>query len=245
MDRRTFLALAGTGTIGALAGCVSSAGDDGGSPPVGNGAETDEYGEIEVSASGSAETDPDMAVVRLGVEASGSSADGVRTDLAEGAAALRETFDALEIPDERVRTATFRIRQRRQGGGFEGTHAFSVEVDDVDRVGEVVDAAVDAGADDVGRVNFTLREATREALREEALDDALANADAEAEHVAANRGVDIVATGAVSTSDVSVGPLNVEYYALATDDAAAPETEFETGPVTVSASVTVVYLFDH
>lgn len=243
--RRRFLATAAAAAVGAFAGCVGSALEDGDDPT--NAAEenvrANDDGTIEVDASGSAETEPDRAVVQVGVEARGDSAEAVRTELAAGAEDLRATFDDLGIPEENVRTATFRIGERRERSGFEGIHAFSVEVDDVERVGEVVDASVAAGADDVGRVTFTLQDETRERLRGEALDAALANADAEAEQIAANRGVEIVGTRAVSTTDGDVRPLQFDAATEAASDDAGPPTELVSGPVTVTATVRVVYGF--
>lgn len=245
MNRRQFLALSSAGVAATVAGCVSSADEDDGNLPSGGSTTGDDYGEIEVSATGTAETEPDRAVARIGVEARGETADDVRADLADGSDALRATFEDLGIPEDNVRTATFRINERRQESGFEGVHAFSVEVDDVDRIGEVIDAAVDAGADDVGRVNFTLQDETRKELRDDALDDALANADSEAEHIANNRGVEIVATQSISTTDVSFGPVRTDALEYAVDDAdAGGQTELDSGPVTVTATVAVVYRFE-
>ncbi|MFL9594350.1 SIMPL domain-containing protein, partial [Aeromonas schubertii] len=68
-----------------------------------------------------------------------------------------------------------------RNGLYEGAYAYRVEVADVDAVGRVIDTAVDAGADDVGRATFTLSEATREDLREIAIEDAMVNAEREAE----------------------------------------------------------------
>ncbi|MCU4740883.1 SIMPL domain-containing protein [Halobacteria archaeon AArc-m2/3/4] len=245
MNRRQFLAVSGIGVATAMAGCVGSAFEDE-SEPEAQGLAGDEYGTIEVSASGRAETDPDRAIVHVGVEARGESADDVRSELVEGAESLRETFAELGIPEDDVQTANYRINERRQETGFEGVHAFRVTVDDVDRVGEIIDASVEAGADTVGRVNFTLQDETREALRDEALDDALANADEEADHIAGNREVEITATQSVSTTDVDVRPVRYDAaHEVADDGAAGQSTEIDSGPVTVSATVTVVYRFEY
>lgn len=252
MNRRQFLAVSGIGVTTAMAGCVGSAfegdpdSESESGPAQGSTGDGEDGGTIEVSASGSAETDPDRAVVHVGVEARGESAAEVRSELAEGAQALQETFEELGISEDNVQTASYRINERRQESGFEGVHAFRLEIDAIDRAGEIIDASVDAGADDVGRVNFTLQEDTRATLRDEALDDALANADEEADHIAANREVDIVATHSVSTSDVNVHPVRYDAAHEVADDAAAGQsTEIDSGPVTVSATVTVVYRFEH
>ncbi|ELZ11238.1 hypothetical protein C478_12535 [Natrinema thermotolerans DSM 11552] len=252
MDRRRFLAASSVGLVAAVAGCTGSAteGDDDPEPGSTTGSDangTDADGEITVSADGEVEAEPDQATVDVGVTATGESADAVTDELASGAKRLRETFDDLGIPDENVEEGRYRVHpaRGRETDGFEGSHSFDVTLADVDRVGEVIDAAIEAGADDVGRVRFTLQEETRSTLREDAIDAALENADAEAAHIADNREVEITGTAAVTTGDVQVHAVRTE----ASDDAAggaggAPPTEIDADPVSVTASVTVTYDFE-
>ncbi|ELZ26035.1 SIMPL domain-containing protein [Natrinema limicola] len=254
MDRRQFLAASSIGLTAAAAGCLGSPLSSenpesaSGADP---GAESDmkaRDGEITVSASGEVEAEPDQAVIDVGVEATGESAAAVTEELSTGAAELRTTFDDLEIPEENIEDGRYRVHQAhgRTATGYEGAHSFEVTVTDVDRVGEIIDAVTEAGADDVGHVRFTLREETRSELRNDAIDDALANADEEASHIADNRGVTLEGTTAVSTGDVRVHPVHLEAEAMTSADAAsggAPQTEIGTEPVRVSASVTVTYAF--
>ncbi|AGB33150.1 hypothetical protein C488_16317 [Natrinema pellirubrum DSM 15624] len=251
MDRRRFLAASSIGLAAAVAGCTGSATEGDDDPESGSTTDSntndDADGEITVSADGEVEAEPDQATVDVGVTATGESADAVTDELASGAERLRETFDDLGIPDENVEEGRYRVHpaRGRETDGFEGSHSFDVTLSDVDRVGEVIDAAIEAGADDVGRVRFTLQEETRSTLREDAIDAALANADAEAAHIADNREVEITGTAAVTTGDVQVHTVRTE----ASDDAAggaggAPPTEIDADPVSVTASVTVTYDFE-
>jgi len=254
MNRRQFLAASSVGLTAAAAGCLGSPlsrDDPESGAGTGPGAEpnaTARDGEITVSASGDVEAEPDRAVINVGVEASSESAAAVSESLSSGADALRSTFDSLGIPEEHVEEGQYRVHPAysRDTDGFEGSHSFELTLTDVDRVGEVIDAAVEAGADDVGRVRFTLREETRSELRNDAIDAALANADAEAAHVADNRGVTLEGATAVSTGDVHVQPVHLDAEGMASADEAsggAPPTEIGTEPVQVSASVTVTYAF--
>lgn len=199
---------------------------------------------IQVRADGLVEAEPDQATLSVGVEARGDSAETVTDTLAERIESLRTTFEGLGIPADAVETGRYDVRPSREGGGYEGVHYLVVTVDDVERVGEVIDAAAETGADDVGGVRFGLRDETRAELRRQALDEALANADAEAEYVAENRGVELTGTRSVSTSNVDVVPAEARTAELEmAGDEAAPPTELAAGPVTVSASVVVTYGF--
>lgn len=257
MDRRQFLAASSIGLTAVMAGCAGSplSSDDGTEPsddenpaasPESDSNATEADGEITVSADGEVEAAPDRAVVNVGVEASGESAEAVTDELATGAERLRATFDELGIPEANVEEGQYRVyaARGRTAEGFEGTHSFEVTLTDVDRVGEVIDAAVAAGADDVGYVNFTLQEGTRAELRKDALDAALSNADAEAAHIADNRGVSLEGTTSVTTGDVQVHSVRQE--TTTSGDAAsggAPPTEIDAEPVSVTASATVTYAF--
>jgi uncharacterized protein YggE len=249
MDRRQFLAASSVGLAAAAAGCVGSSTDDDaepddpGSDPGAAASEGD--GEITVSTNGEVEADPDRAVVSVGIEASGDTADAVTGELASGAQRLRETFDDLGIPDENVEEGQYRVHPAhgRDAQGFEGAHSFEVTLTDVDRVGELIDAATEAGADNVGRVDFSLQEDTRSELRKDAIDAALANADEEAAHIADNRGVSLEGTTSVTTGDVQVHSVRAEYGGADAASGAAPPTEIDAEPVTVSAGVTVTYSF--
>lgn len=246
MDRRQFLAASSIGVAAAMAGCTSSAlgsgeSDGNDQTAISNTSEN----EITVSTDGEVEAEPDRATVSVGIEARGDTADAVRDELASRSDPLREAFDELGLADENVEEGRYRVHPVRDGDEFRGSRSFHLTIDDVERVGTVIDESIDAGADDVGRVDFTLREETRDDLRNDALDEALANADSEADHVAANREVEIAGTKAVTTSDVSYGTVRYAADDVAeADDAAAPQTEFDAGPVGVTASVTVTYRFE-
>ncbi len=244
MDRRQFLAVSSIGVTTAIAGCASSVGGGGDENEDGLVMEDSEY-EITVSADGEVETEPDKATVSVGIDAQGATADDVRDELATRSDPLRDAFDDLGIPDENIEEGGFRVHPDRDGDRFNGSRSFQLTIDDVDRVGEVVDGAIDAGADDVGRINFTLQEETREDRRDDALDEALDSADSEADHVAANRDVEITGTKSVTTDDVSYGTVRLDSDEVAeADDATAPTTEFDADPVSVRASVAVVYEFE-
>ncbi len=249
MRRRTFLTAAAAGTALTLAGCLSED-EEGERDPLtvaGIEADVDESeatATIQVAGTGTAEAEPDVAVLSVTVEESGSEAESVRAGLAERADDLQDSLVGAGVDEEGITTARYDIREQRQGTGYEGIHAYEVEVEDVERVGEVIDTAVDAGADSVGRVTFTLSDERRETAREAALEDAVDAARSEAEVIASAKGVELVGVVTVSTTGTDVRPR--QGAVAETDDAAdeAPPTEIEEGPVSVSARVEVVYAIE-
>lgn len=256
MRRREAIIGGGTVAAAALAGCLSRAqesGDPSGSDPSDGSTRT-----VRVTGSGGAEADPDLAVLQIGVEATGDDAESVRTELATRSEEVREALLAAGVDEDDVTTSRFHVgervdRRRMEQEGvdprsredveeytyFQGTHAFRVEVHDVDRAGDVVDAAIDAGADDVGRIVFTLSEERREELREEALTEAMDDARSEADHLAEQVDASVVEVRVIDASEGRVSPVREGVAMDAAGDGAA--TEFQPGDVTVSATVDVEY----
>lgn len=248
--RRRELIVGATATAAALAGCVGSAQED-------DSSGSDDPRTITVSGSGEIEAEPDRATVQVGVEASGDSADAVRDDLSTRIQTVKEALLSYGLEEDDVTTGRFSIRERderraadgdTEGGSgepteeqryYEGTHSLTVNLEDVEAAGEVIDTAVDAGADEVGRVEFDLSEGTREELREAALEEAIGNARSEAEVVAGEVGTSIVEARTIDTSGSSVEPVRADV-AMESGDAGAP-TELHPDDVTVGATVTVTY----
>ena len=243
MHRRTFLAGAACSTV-ALAGCLGDENPDENTElaALGTVDEADAAGTIETSGSGTVEEEPDLATMRVSVEETGDEAEDVRTQLAERAEEVRDALIEAGIDEDDITTSRYDLGEQRQEPGYEGSHRYQVTVRDVDEVGRIVDVAVDAGADDVGRIQFTLSEATREDLRGLALERAVEDARSDAESIAAAKDLEIVGVVSVSTDDRGVSPQRGSLEMA--DDADNASTEIDEGPVTVSASVTVVYGFE-
>ena len=254
MQRRELLVGSGLVAATTLAGCLGSAQEDD------ERTNPSDSRTVTVRASGEAAADPDLARLSLGVESTGEDAAAVRDDLATRAEELEAGLLEYGLDDEAITTDRFRVRERydheamRQDGVepqteeeaaeyryYVGTHTYAVEVHDVDDVGGVIDAAIDAGADEVGRIVFTLSDDRRDELREEALEEALEDARDEADFVAAEVDASVVDAQHVDTSGADVSPVRERYEAAMADDADAPDTEIQPDDVTVRASVTVKY----
>jgi uncharacterized protein YggE len=253
MHRRELLLGGGTALTLALGGCLGSAQESDDETDAGETART-----ITVRKTGRAEAEPDLAVLRVGVEATGDSAESVRSDLAKRSADVREALVEFGIDEAAITTGQFDIRQRtderpgprepvesesdtRREISFEGTHTLTVEIDDVESTGAVIDTAVEAGADRVDGIEFTLTEETRERLRKEALEEAIADARAEAEFVTGELDASLLEARRVDASGGDVSPVREHVTADAAAESAGPPTELHPDDVTVRATVVVEY----
>lgn len=263
MKRREAIAATGTVVTAALSGCFGARGDDDTDGTGANGG-LQAGRTVVVSKTGEVDGEPDLAVLRLGIQSTADSAGEVRDELASGADELRSALREYGIDDENVTTQRYQIRERydrrrmEEAGvrpdseeaqeyvTYHGTHAFTVELEDIDAVGEVIDVAVGAGADEIDRVTYTLSEEKRAELREEALRKALQQARSEAETIADEIGGAVVEATVVDASEGRVSPVQrrVAHEAAAatpTADAGGRPTSIESGDVTVSADVNVRY----
>ncbi len=223
------------------AGCLGAA-----TPSPAGAAETGDVASpsVTVSGAGSVSVDPDLAVVRLAVEATADSADVARGQVADDVAAVRAALADIGIEDDAVETAYFRIdpmydhtRESRELVGYRAVHALTVE-SEVDAAGAVIDAAVGAGASRVEGVQFTLTDETRQSAREQALARAMTAAAGDAGAIAEAAGLTLDGVRSVSTGSPVVYPVDGRV-AMAEDAGGA--TTIDSGPVTVTANVQVVY----
>lgn len=271
MNRRTLLVGTGTVATAALAGCLGDNGngddentDNGNAAGNNNSENTAEKNPrtITVSDSGEVEAEPDMAVFRASIEARGDSATEVRDELSERSDDLYDALIGYGLAEDDVTTGDFNIRQRydyrrfeeehgrppesesemEEYRHYEGTHSFNIEVEAVDEVGTIIDTAIDAGADDISRITYTLSDEKQNRLREEALEQALSSAETEAEFLASEVNATLVEAKSIDTSGGGVSPYRASFdMDEAADDDVALETELHPDDVSVSASVKVIY----
>lgn len=209
------------------------------------GQPTDEGSTVTVTAVGTAEADPDLAVVNVAVTARADDAEAVRDRIASNASRLRDALADANVSEDRIRTTRFSISrevERHENGtehvGFRGAQSFEISLSNTSRAGEIVDLAVTNGANRVERVTFTLSEERRRELRAEALREAMANARSDADALAASANLTITGVGSVSTVDSGFSPSLAD---VAEARAESEPTRIDSGPVTVTADVTVVY----
>jgi uncharacterized protein YggE len=170
---------------------------------------------VSTTAVGGATDRPDRAELVFAVEAADPEPAAARRAAAEQSAALGETLRDAGVPEEAVRTGSFRIgrRQRRpphpgpdgddgadpEQPPYVATETVEVGLDDPSTVGDVLAAAVDDAGVGVEDVRFTFTDDRHETLLDEAIRDAVAAARRNAEAAAAAEGESL---GAVRKLDV-------------------------------------------
>jgi uncharacterized protein YggE len=246
--RRHELAVVGVALLLAVAGC--SAGPTGAADATPTASQSDST--IRVTGSGSADAAPDRAVLEVSVESTARDAATARRRLAENTSRMRAAVEDAGVAPDRITTRRYDIRQDRRRPREEGAdprlryvaaHDFRITVDDPDRVGTVIDAAVGEGTTEIDDVTFTLSTERRRTLERQARNAAMTDARTEAGALAADADLAVTGVRVIRTTRRGA-PRPADGAATRTATpapTAAPPTDLEAGPVTVTTTVEVVY----
>lgn len=210
----------------------------------------DEPRTLTVVGTGTVEREPERAVVMLAVESEAPTAREASQANAELMDAVIAAIRDADIPEGDVRTVSYQLNPvyRRppteQGGtpeigSYRAVNMVQVTVDDLDRLGRVIDTAIAAGANRVASLSFQLRD--HDSARRAALEEAVANARAEAEAVASASDQRLGEPLSISTSMSRPIPPPRPMAMDMVQARAEVDTPIETGSLTVTATVNIVY----
>lgn len=154
---------------------------------------------IVVSGEGVVKAAPDQAWVRIGAESRSKNSKEAQQRNAEAMSAVQQKIAALGVPKDAIKTVAIDLQMefdyqngRQTPRGYVARNTIEIRVDDLAKLGDVLDAAVGSGATTVHGLRFDIR--NRESVEQQALQAAVANAMAKANAVAsgAKRAVDRV-----------------------------------------------------
>jgi uncharacterized protein len=203
-------------------------------------------GTLTVTGSGTVYGQPDQAIVDLGANIADEDLTAALAEANEVIARVTEAILATGVAREDIRTAYFNIWREEpyRPDGMPGTPIYrvnnilSVTVRDTERVGEVLDAGVAAGANTVNNVQYTI--ANPDALASEAREAAFANARAKAEQLASLAGMTLGEVVSLSDgSSLEPGPIYPQPAAMM--DMGAGGIPVTGGQLAVTASVRVTF----
>lgn len=200
---------------------------------------------VAMSGEGLVQAVPDRAWVTITAESrAGNPRDAQRRNV-EAMTPVQAKLKGAGIPPEAIRTVGYDLQQefdfvnnKRISRGYVARNSIEVRIDQVDRVGEVLEIAVGSGATSVGGIRFDLKE--RAKLEREAVRLAVAEARAKTEAAAAGAGVTVTRILRIDEHGVVSPPMPVMMMrreaAQAADGAAPP---ISAGQIEIRATVTV------
>jgi uncharacterized protein YggE len=208
---------------------------------------------ISLTGSGSASAQTDQATVNLGVQTNSLEASDAIRENADLMSAVIEAVKALGVSEEDIVTTSYSVYpeydwtdEGRVFRGFRVSNLVQVTVKNLDFVGEVIDEAADAGANQINGISFGLSDSKREELKINAYVAALTDAQDKAKVIADTLGLSI--TGVQSVTEYSYSPARTYRYeeAVAFEDMAGTSapTPIVSGELSVTVSVHIVFLFE-
>jgi hypothetical protein len=237
---------------GAAIGLVAATlfGSQFGPRPVGAADATSNQHTISVAGTGRVTLSPDVADLRLGVTFTRATVKEAREVAAVRMTAVLAALKKLGVADKDIQTAMLGLQpvyDYSTGGnpprltGFQMINAVSVVVRDLDKLGDLIDTSLLAGATSLDGVSFRVEDQTK--AEAQARDQAMADAKAKATELAKAAGISI--TGVASIAETSA-PVPYPYaYQDSRGGLAAPAADKPTpvalGTLEVVVTVSVSY----
>jgi uncharacterized protein YggE len=205
-------------------------------------------GRIVVTGSATVSGAPDTAMVSLSVVTDADTADAALAGNSRDTAKLIDAVKAAGVASADVQTSGFSVYPRYADrtdddappriAGYTVRNGVSVRVREVGKLGELLDAAVRAGANQIDGVTFTIEDDT--ILRDQAREGAVRDARRKAELFAAAANVKTGRVLAISEMTAEMPPRPMMRMAAE----AAPAVPVEAGSVELSAEVTVIFALE-
>lgn len=185
---------------------------------------------------------PDRAFVDVSVETRARGPKEAQQQNAATMATVQEKLRGARLAADAVRTTSYDLQQeadyvngKRVPRGYLARHSLEIRVDDIERVGEIVDLTVASGVANVSDVRFDLKQ--RDAVERDALKQAVADALARAEAAASGAGRRVERVLRVEEQRGIAAPRPMVLAMRA--DAAPPETSIAPGVLEIHAAVTL------
>lgn len=205
---------------------------------------------IEVTGSAEVSATPDLAILSFAVETTAAEASAAVEQNAARSAKVASTIKQRLGAKDKLSTSRYalepRYQQPERGSqvpptitGYVAANEVRVETSNLEQVGQLVDAAIAAGANRVSELQFTL--ADRNPVLRAALAKAGSEARAQAESIAAALGVQLKQVVSATSQPPPIIPRRYEGRALVAAAEARAPTPLEPGEVTVSATLQVIY----
>jgi uncharacterized protein YggE len=201
---------------------------------------------ITVSGEGSVYGQPDVAVATLGVQATAATVADARSQASDKMDAMLSALKNGGVAEKDIQTTQFSIdpqydfsNNRQTLTGFMVNNIVSVKIHNIDKTGELIDAAVSAGGDQarVQGLQFTIDDPSslKDEARKKAMTDAHGRAQTLADAAGATLGGARSITEGGGATPITFGAADMAKLA------AAPTTPIETGQLQVTIDVSVVY----
>lgn len=234
MKARFALLVAALAAALVLGGCSTKVVTTGGAAPLYT---------VTAGGTGQVAAAPDMAEMFFGASVLAEDAKDALSQASSTAEAITAAVKGAGVATDDIQTANVSVWPEQSGDGekvtvtgYRASIQVRVKLRDIEKIGDVVAAASDAGANEIGGPTFTLADDTD--VRNDAIEIAISDARKRGEVMAKAAGKSLGEIISVSETNVSIPPLYYDMSARAVAESAVP---IEPGQLDVSTQVTVVF----
>jgi uncharacterized protein len=201
---------------------------------------------IRVSGDAQVTAKPDRVQIDIGVATHADTSQAAATQNARQVDAVLAAVKKSAGPTAVLKTVNYSLNPayKYQNGhaplisGYDASNLVQVQLDDLAKISNVIDAAAQSGANQVQGIQFTLRD--QDGVRAEALRKAAAKARADADVLAQALGLKVVRVLFVEENGAVRQPLmRTMSMAAAAPMAAKVDTPVESGTLEVAADITL------
>lgn len=197
---------------------------------------------LNVTAEGLVFATPDIAKATLGVQKTGRTVAEVEATLSQTTDTIKTAVRKLGIEEKDIKTTDFNIYPQQDNNrivGYNGRHSLTITVRDLSKVDGVTDTALQAGANEVTGVSFTVED--EEKWWQEARSQAITKAKEKAKKIAVD--ADIRLGRIISINEYSNQPIPYASFGRGGDVAVDKPMEvgLEPGNLEMRVNVTLVY----
>ncbi len=206
-------------------------------------AQVTEIPQIIVTGEGVVKATPDQAWVTIGAESRSKISKDAQQRNAEVMTAVIQKITAFGIPKEAIKTTAIDLQPefdyangKQTARGYVARNTVEVRVDELAKLGDVLDAVVNSGATNIHGVRFDVKQ--RDQLEAAALQVAVKNASAKAQAIAqgSSRAIDRILRIEELSSGGGPVPM-MRQMTMARADAATP---VEAGELEIRAHVRLI-----
>ena len=201
---------------------------------------------ITVVGQGDAKIAPDVGYVSVGVRTREKTAKEAQDKNNQAMAAVIAKVKSLGVDDKDIQTSGISLypvySQENVISGYEAANSVTVRTD-IGKVGPVIDAAVEAGANSNVSVGFGLKDPSAATLQ--ALEAATKDARARADAIAKGLGV-MIKEVQIAVEETTTSPVvmrDTGYNVAAASEAKMAPTPVQAGELTVTSRVRVTYTY--
>ncbi len=194
---------------------------------------------IAVNGVGTAAAPPELAIVQIGVDVIARTVAGARATAATGMAGIIDALRTGGLQDGDLTTTSYEIhpeydhREGRRLRGFRVANTVEARISALDRLGEIIDSATEAGSDHAVVRGLRFAHDDDKSLASQARNAAWADAEAKATQLAELAGVSLGPVTAIAERSAHPSPMR----AMAMEAVAAPPMEPGDLALTVSIDV--------